>query len=1841
MDNFLYGYESFSQNPFGFNEDLVDWLGENDQPGPDPDEPMDQEENALNLQNAPRESNELIFNDAGAQAAFPLTSIPLEQAGAVAAVRNPTNPSHTFSFHETEFHPDATIGDLYWDDHVHHTGRRFSARGFLGLSANLLHPDEKTYATICRKIKQNEQKAGSACLDVDKMQTIEEFRKTQKQGMAAIKASPTTGLRETLFRTLIGSLKFLLIYDENLLLQDTCIRTIEIPHLHLFQIFNFWKLSIDSEEKQGLLLEAVQHFCYFIKAQKPPFYFFKDDSFQEWLEAALGSVIKENSWIAKNLVPRSKISSKSGDESARVTSFSKATEVLAPRFIHGAILTETQELLLHSLQTECDEIMTFSNTAISELFEEIQFRAPYCKEIKTKEYVFSKRFIPSGVRKKTSEMYDVHSIEVHIARFFLTYIAKSSQTHCWGHAKEDNSSLQKQYKITSLKGLFCASMTELEVGKVENLKPKDETQSRILEEVLKSTHDAYKKIFVVDGSYRPCYQTCQSREISFAKDLQAIEMPESWDTLHLEQRQCAINYLNNLMSQFNSIEKKLKMATTLTGNKKPTVWRMDLANFAVHECFFPMIKKSIPDEIEDRTILFVLNRFFKIFNIFCSDVVLYKNGFAQTDEDQRILNLIALGAPSSSSRVSYTGMTNTNKLFSFINKTKKQEFTKYIENLKAFDRELDLKFAPRTALVISKKREQKYGIVHVELLADEFGFCDINLRPSLDMQTSQFISDHCCYTTSSYGTIEDIMPVLKFIAERWKNGDFIVPVFADALVKNQSATKQSKGLESCIADKSDNTRLARMRRARLTASTPALTKFINEQAQAAQSKKKNSDKNDETEALLLSQSAITLPNFLLELQLLKSEDFFCNIVADSVIAAYQEAESEKYQKQANSARLQFFGVPNDGALIVEQRHRKPHLIDTLRQEQKEGIARFEVWKESGCGGIIADEPGMGKTRTASEILIRMLQEFPERPCFVIAPSLVKRQWANEFFNPLKESAINLCKKIFFSTQDPALRKQAQAMQKKLLPDKLWIKLKTANENEITEEDLTRFKLFQKFLENFPGNPVHTIESPEGFKKLLKKAKTEPLKGIFVMQYSYVENHFEPTNPKPFKDLNPSIIIIDEAHELISMTENEKMSRTTRFDFLFRQWENCPKIALTATPIVNNLFDICDLMTLLTNKERNLNAAEHFEGILSQLANKIVEFKTKFEDALNPETEFTEEHFNAQMENYRNEIFYLGTRATYAFTWLKEKMINPRLSRAIRVENNASENNSQELIKRNFSLKITPTKKQNEIHGKILEAHHDSFFKFTSLVSALLIHPDLIAIEKDGKIKAQKIEILKNNIGKQTSIKKYIEQSGLLTALFLEKHFQVGNTPAMSIKDAMEKDERAIIFVTQVMHAEFIKAIAKKHFGLKQRQMFVAHSQNPNSDEDIEAFKQLKGKGILVLLPKTGGAGLNFTNVALNILAAVGWTHKDYVQCGGRHQRGIGEKYLGHVAYPFDSSLHVANIIKKKELLSEAFLDMTPIAQSNFGEVLSNILKIAEATVLACREHCKFSEKWNDLFAGALKKIMERVGSAEELWNKYEEIKARAERGLIDADQSNGIDESYQNELMIVESVTDAQQDSEEEICILEELSSKPALKRPASVEISAELNKRPCLTLPPPPSNPPGIGNNRNAMTPPMQVWQQHFPMNGMQATMTPVGRAHPQSRQQNSIPPIGHPIAWGQHHTTVAPFGKPHKPLSIQQQQFRPSITPTFIPSGHTPTVQYGTLFYPQVILQQQFPPSIAPIITHRVNATPTPSQTPYQPQRIQQQLPPATAWSLGMPTPSIQQQPDQTMQFNPKDHA
>src|SRR5262249_10217727 len=109
-------------------------------------------------------------------------------------------------------------------------------------------------------------------------------------------------------------------------------------------------------------------------------------------------------------------------------------------------------------------------------------------------------------------------------------------------------------------------------------------------------------------------------------------------------------------------------------------------------------------------------------------------------------------------------------------------------------------------------------------------------------------------------------------------------------------------------------------------------------------------------------------------------------------------------------------------------------------------------------------------------------------------------------------------------------------------------------------------------------------------------------------------------------------------------------------------------------------------------------------------------------------------------------------------------------------------------------------------------------------------------------------------------------------------------------------------------------------------------------------------------------------------------------CGGRILRGEGIKYIGHPKLPFKSATHINNIILKKELYSEIFLDQAPIQPEGLNLFAKKILETSIAMVGAQRDHCEPSKEWTNFLESLVGQILAELPEEEMLWEEYEKLK---------------------------------------------------------------------------------------------------------------------------------------------------------------------------------------------------------------------------------------------------------------
>ena len=76
--------------------------------------------------------------------------------------------------------------------------------------------------------------------------------------------------------------------------------------------------------------------------------------------------------------------------------------------------------------------------------------------------------------------------------------------------------------------------------------------------------------------------------------------------------------------------------------------------------------------------------------------------------------------------------------------------------------------------------------------------------------------------------------------------------------------------------------------------------------------------------------------------------------------------------------------------------KKPAILKaSLREYQQEGLNWLNFLREYGWGGVLADDMGLGKTLQAISLICLEVEEHPQRPNLVIAPTTLLFNWKNE------------------------------------------------------------------------------------------------------------------------------------------------------------------------------------------------------------------------------------------------------------------------------------------------------------------------------------------------------------------------------------------------------------------------------------------------------------------------------------------------------------------------------------------------------------------------------------------------------------------------------------------------------------------------------------------------------------------------------------------------------------------------------------------------------------------------------------------------------------------------------
>lgn len=1355
--------------------------------------------------------------------------------------------------------------------------------------------------------------------------------------------------------------------------------------------FNLWELST-TDHQINCLTEATTNILRLLRPSKEPAIDTERITsnstlqFYQWFDTALSRAVSESNWIQERFLPHSKITS----------------QIAPVKFANSKESLTLWHYYIKSLNNELEEIAQATDEDVKKIIKQLSLTVPYCGEVEAIDCLLS---TPSRFRQKkvktvsidngnSVECVKIYPIEIHSARFFLTYAAKKNNHHSWGHNRD------RKIKITDVSKELNISFSKPTkyINELENLP----NSLRV---------DKYHLSKVGNLKYRICNGDCRQEALSMDTPT-LTNLPNlgelRWSAFTESQKKLIFELWEKIYSSLCSQEFSNVFPKLLKHKYKTTAMKgveFDINHSDIHNLFFPHLhaafETKIGNSLEFLPCCFVLDRFLKIFNIYCTNTENYLTTVAIREEEKRLAQLIshlALKEPQKShEKLSHSFFIKI--LPRYICEIKKREIHKYFTELKQTNNEPDLSFPAKEAWIISSHHWPD----SVCLYSHKFGFAGFgdSKDPELLGYRKEFQESNFNHR-SSY-----LSEIFNIVNSCWEKNIFVIPI----ILEGEHSSKQGKKIREnplTITNTGICGRSYQLRRKKIAASNKVLKNVIENHKKLTTPEsniQQNTDKKSDTEQALFSM--LSLPDYLINLKFTNFSDLFCNFAKEAMIKTYCEEFAQTLQKDLNSSALQLLETPDDGDLLVKDKHRKTVLIDTLFPRQREAIAKFETWKDAGCGGIFADEPGLGKTIQGCEILIRSLIENPNQPCLVIAPHLVKSQWVEEFWKNVTNSAKNIAQKALFNAKDKFQRSKARKLltlvnklEGKSSPE-IFLTNQKKQLIKLNAEDADRLDKLHQFFTEFNRNDIHLLSEPEDFRSLVTISQHRPLRGIIIAQFSYLEKQFDIHSPKLFAKLNPSIVIVDEAHELLTLNgDTKKLGKTTIFDYIFRKW-SCPKLGLTATPLVNDIYDIIDLLMLLTNKERKFQAADHFEKQLFSLANQIIEIKRELENQFVADDTIEGKVMEEWIESRSSRISELLQKTLFSYLWIKEKMINPRIVRSTRADTESTATN--EHTKKEFSIAITPTEQQNILHDAIFQQEDNSFFQLTSLVSALLVHPELVSQKENKHCHIKKDEVANRiheiSVMTENEIDAYIRKSGLLEELFLKRSV---TSSKKTIADAMSHDEKAILFVAQKGQAEFIKAVAMKKFQLSKEEIFAAHSGNSRSKNEIEQFKNLKSKGIMILLPKSGGAGLNFTDCALNVLVSIGWTHKDEEQCAGRNLRGKGVKHIGTVSYPFKSAEHVRNIIRKKELFSGLLLDKTQIIQHNLKYFIQKLFSTACGVVSAQIDHCQPSENWNNVLQSIQKKILSKLPSEEDLWNLYSKLKQDTEKKLKGRIENQGV-----------------------------------------------------------------------------------------------------------------------------------------------------------------------------------------------------------------------------------------------
>ena len=167
-----------------------------------------------------------------------------------------------------------------------------------------------------------------------------------------------------------------------------------------------------------------------------------------------------------------------------------------------------------------------------------------------------------------------------------------------------------------------------------------------------------------------------------------------------------------------------------------------------------------------------------------------------------------------------------------------------------------------------------------------------------------------------------------------------------------------------------------------------------------------------------------------------------------------------------------------------------------------------------------------------------------------------------------------------------------------------------------------FGISDKYLDSH-GYFFVTSEGEPNFRKLPleeQKAISEQIDDILDQRFTFINYNglssanidtiLPPDHPQQFDD---SVVIIDEAHNLIGYQSKEKGVRKRLYERVYNA-KNCKVVALSGTPVVNKPQEIALLMNLLRGQIERVvittkSAAQWDEALMTTFFRKLVDVDT--------------------------------------------------------------------------------------------------------------------------------------------------------------------------------------------------------------------------------------------------------------------------------------------------------------------------------------------------------------------------------------------------------------------------------------------------------------------------------------------------------------------------------------------------------------------------------------------------------------------------------------------------------